>query len=71
MNEKIKLLAERAGITFTDYGSGEFLDKDDIDTDRLEKFAKLVIEEYKREVKEDRRETKSKLGYSRIGLKNV
>lgn len=71
MNEKIKLLAEAAGITFTDYGSGEFLDKDDIDTDRLEKFAKLVIEEYKREVKEDRRETKSKLGYSRIGLKNI
>ena len=71
MNEKIRELAERAGITFTDYGSGEFLDKDDIDTDRLEKFAKLVIEEYKREVKEDRRETKSKLGYSRIGLKNI
>jgi hypothetical protein len=71
MNEKIKLLAERAGITFTDYGSGEFLGEDDIDTDRLENFAKLVIEEYKREVKEDRRETKSKLGYSRIGLKNV
>ena len=71
MNEKIRKLAEAAGITFTDYGSGEFLDKDDIDTDRLEKFAKLVIEEYKREVKEDRRETKSKLGYSRIGLKNI
>lgn len=45
MNEKIKLLAERAGITFTDYGSGEFLGEDDIDTDRLERFAELIIKE--------------------------
>lgn len=45
MNEKIYKLAEAAGITFTDYGSGEFLDKDDIDTDRLEKFAELIVKE--------------------------
>lgn len=43
MNNRIRLLAEQAGITFTDYGSGEFLDKDDIDTDRLEKFVELLL----------------------------
>ena len=42
MNERIKLLALQAKITFTDYGSGEFLDENDIDTDRLEKFAGLI-----------------------------
>ena len=45
MNEKIKELAKQAKITFTDYGSGEFLDEDDIDTDRLEKFAELIVKE--------------------------
>ena len=45
MNEKSKQLAEQAGITFTDYGSGEFLDKDDIDMNSLEKFAELIIKE--------------------------
>ena len=43
MNEKIKQLAEQAKITFTDYGSGEFLDENDIDTVRLEKFAELIV----------------------------
>jgi len=43
MNEKIYKLAEASGITFTDYGSGEFLDKDDIDVERLEKFAELIV----------------------------
>ena len=45
MNERIKLLALQAKITFTDYGSGEFLDENDIDTDRLEKFAELIVKE--------------------------
>jgi hypothetical protein len=45
MNNRLRLLTEQAGITFTDYGSGEFLDKDDIDTDRLEKFAELIVRE--------------------------
>ena len=45
MNERIKELAEAAGITFTDYGSGEFLDKDDIDMKRLDKFAELIVKE--------------------------
>ena len=45
MNERIRKLAEQAGITFTDYGSGEFLDKDDIDMNSLERFAELIIKE--------------------------
>ena len=45
MNEKIKLLAEQAKITFTNYGSGDFLDEDDIDLLRLEKFAELIVKE--------------------------
>ena len=45
MNEKIKELAEQAKITFTDYGSGEFLTEDDISLPRLEKFAELIIRE--------------------------
>jgi len=45
MNEKLYKLAEQAGITFTDYGSGEFLDKDDINMNSLERFAELIIKE--------------------------
>ena len=45
MNERIKQLAEQAGITFTDYGSGEFFDGNDIDVPNLEKFAELIIKE--------------------------
>lgn len=36
---------EQAGIQTTDYGSGEFFDKDDIHLDQFEKFAKLLIKE--------------------------
>lgn len=39
--------------------------------DNAEKFAMLVIQAYNEELKESRREVKSKLGYSRIGLRNV
>ena len=39
--------------------------------DNAEKFAMLVIAAYNKELDTDRREIKSKLGYSRIGLKNV
>ena len=45
MNERIKQLALQASITFTDYGSGEFLTEDDISLPRLEKFAELIIQE--------------------------
>lgn len=37
----------------------------------LEKFAMRVIEEYEKELKESRREVKSTLGYSRVGLGNI
>ena len=43
MNERIKQLALQASITFTDYGSGEFLTEDDISLPRLEKFAELLF----------------------------
>ena len=39
--------------------------------DNAEKFAMLVIAAYNKELDESRREIKSNLGYSRIGLKNV
>ena len=45
MNERIKQLALQASITFTDYGSGEFLTEDDISLPRLEKFAELLFNE--------------------------
>ena len=44
MNNKLRELAEQAKITFTDYGSGEFL-TDDISLPRLEKFAELIVRE--------------------------
>jgi hypothetical protein len=62
MNEQIKKLIEQVG---TDT-SGKW-----ISVDNAEKFAKLIIEEYNKELQESRRETKHKLGYSRIGLKNI
>jgi len=62
MNQKIKELIIQAG---TD-SSGKWMS-----VDNAEKFARLVIEQYNKELKESRREVKSKLGYSRIGLKNV
>ena len=45
MNERIKILADQAKITFTNYGSGDFLDEGDIDLLRLEKFAELIVRE--------------------------
>jgi len=62
MNEQIKQLMQQAG---TDT-SGKWMS-----IDNAEKFAWLVIEQYNKEIKESRRETKRNLGYSRIGLNNV
>ena len=45
MNERIKEIALQAKITFTNYGSGDFLDEDDICRRRLEKFAELIVQE--------------------------
>lgn len=62
MNERIQKLMQQAG---TDT-SGKWMS-----VDNAEKFAMLVIEAYNKELRESRREVKSNLGYSRIGLKNV
>ena len=62
MNEQMKRLMAQAG---TDT-SGKWMS-----VDNAEKFAQLVIEQYNKELKKSRREVKTKLGYSRIGLKNV
>ena len=72
MNDKIKQIAEQANIKYgvrdDTYYSSSY---DGVRRSDMEEFAKLVILEYKREEKESRREIKSKLGYSRIGLNNV
>lgn len=62
MNQQIQELMLKAG---TDT-SGKWMS-----VDNAEKFAMLVIQAYNEELKESRREVKSKLGYSRIGLRNV
>ena len=62
INNEIKKLIQQAG---TDT-SGKWMS-----VDNAEKFAMLVIQAYNKELKESHREVKSKLGYSRIGLKNI
>lgn len=62
MNQKIQELMRQAG---TDT-SGKWMS-----VDNAEKFAKLVIQAYNEELRENRREVKTELGYSRIGLNNT
>ena len=62
MNSKIQELMQQAG---TDV-SGKWMS-----VDNAEKFAQLVIAEYNKELRESRREVRSELGYSRVGLNNV
>jgi hypothetical protein len=62
MTEQIKQLMQQAGTDI----SGKWMS-----VDNAEKFAMLVIQEYTKELREDRREVKSNLGYSRVGLNNV
>ena len=62
MNKAIQQIVEQVG---TDT-SGKW-----ISVDHAEKFAKLVIEQYNKELRDSRREVKGKLGYSRIGLNNI
>jgi len=69
VNEHIEKLAnvwanrrskdEKLGITYTFSESA------------LEQFAMLVIQDYENDLRESRREVKSDLGYSRIGLGNA
>ncbi len=62
MNQRIQDLMRQAGTDI----SGKWMS-----IDNAEKFAKLVIQEYNKDRKQFRKETKTKLGYSRIGLKNI
>ena len=62
MNSKIQELMQQAG---TDV-SGKWMS-----VDNAERFAQLVIQEYNKELRESRREVRSELGYSRVGLNNV
>ena len=59
MNKRIKELADQCYHRYSEYN---------ID---LEKFAMLVIQDYENDLRESRREVKTELGYSRIGLGNV
>jgi hypothetical protein len=62
MNTQIKQLMQQAGTDI----SGKWMS-----VDNAEKFAMLVIQAYNEELREDRREVKRNLGYSRVGLNNV
>jgi phage portal protein BeeE len=62
MNQQIQELMRQAG---TDT-SGKWMS-----VDNAEKFAQLVIQVYNQQLRESRREVKTELGYSRIGLKNL
>ena len=59
MNERIRELADQCYHRYSEYN---------ID---LEKFAMLVIQDYENDLRESRREVKTELGYSRIGLGNI
>jgi hypothetical protein len=67
MNERIRELAEQAGFKT----SWQHADVQAIKMTRFEKFAMLVIQDYENDLRESRREVKTELGYSRIGLGNV
>jgi len=75
MNERIKELIEQAGGEFWQRLEYDVLKKDAYITfdpaESLEKFVMLVIQDYENDMRESRREVKSKLGYSRIGRNNV
>ncbi len=68
MNERIKELAEQAGVEYTqNLGVEQFY----FEEEELEKFVMLIIQDYENDKRESRRDTMSELGYSRIGRGNV
>ena len=75
MNQRIRELALQAGGEFWQRLENDAVKKDAYITfdppESLEKFAMLVIQDYERDVREDRRNTMSELGYSRIGRNNI
>lgn len=62
MNNKIEALWWKAQIGYN---------HQNCDPEVLEKFAMLVIQDYEKDKREDRRNTMSELGYSRIGRNNI
>ena len=70
MNERIKQLAEPYHNRIEN-DNGNIHESYEFSPDELEEFARLLIVQYNKEKKESRRAVKSRLGYSRIGLKNV
>lgn len=75
MNERIKELVKRSGGEFWQRLENDVVNPEAYITfdppESLEKFAMLVIQDYENDVREGRREVKTELGYSRIGLGNV
>jgi hypothetical protein len=75
MNPRIKELALEAGAEFWQRLEDGVVKENAYVTfdppESLEKFAMLVIQDYENDMRESRREVKSQLGYSRIGLGNV
>ena len=75
MNERIKQLVKQAGGEFWQRLENDVVNPEAYITfdppESLEKFAMLVIQDYENDVREGRREVKTELGYSRIGLGNV
>ena len=68
MNERIKELAEQAGVEYTqNLGVEQFY----FEEEELETFVMLVIQQYEYDKRESRRNVMSELGYSRIGRANV
>jgi hypothetical protein len=70
MNEKIRELAEPYHNRI-EYDNGNIFESYEFSPDELEEFARLLIIEYNKELKESRRAVKSELGYSRVGLNNI
>lgn len=73
MNKRLKELAKKSGATINEGfdGNKNFVYGITMSPEELEKFAMLVIQDYENDKRESRREVKSELGYSRIGLGNV
>ena len=75
MNERIQQLVKQAGGEFWQRLENNVVNPEAYITfdppESLEKFVMLVIQDYENDVREGRREVKTELGYSRIGLGNV
>lgn len=75
MNERIRELVKESGGEFWQRLENDVVNPEAFVTfdppQSLEKFAMLVIQDYENHLRENRREIKRELGYSRIGRNNV